>query len=328
MASPWLYRSLALAWLVTLSVQQKDPLKDFCRKFGHQTAMVDDKMYIDGGFVNWNPLEQNQLNYSSMFHSHVLRIYVSHIRPDKYFIYSDFKVNNEGMPQQFPNLTKPADVPVVHGGVLWPDPVNKWLHLYGGEYTEGSPDSFTLWSYDIIANSWKTTPVKNLQISRVSYGAGATDESRGVGYYYGGWLSNASVPAFGTTRIPTSGLVSYDYIKDVWTNNTGPDSIPRAEGVLNWIPASDGGMLVQFGGLQFPNAGAGNYTPTGVRHSVTGVAPFSGTDWWQVPMNEIRLYDIANAKWYLQNATGDIPQSRKRFCAGATWSEDKSSYNM
>lgn len=45
-------------------------------------------------------------------------------------------------------------------------------------------------------------------------------------------------------------------------------------------------------------------------------------------MNEIRLYDIANSKWYMQNATGDIPEMRNKFCAGATWADDRSSYNM
>jgi hypothetical protein len=40
------------------------------------------------------------------------------------------------------------------------------------------------------------------------------------------------------------------------------------------------------------------------------------------------LYDIANSKWYSQNATGQIPEKRRRFCAGATWAADGSSYNI
>lgn len=36
-----------------------DPLKDFCRRYGHQTAVIDRKLYIDGGYVNANPLSQN-----------------------------------------------------------------------------------------------------------------------------------------------------------------------------------------------------------------------------------------------------------------------------
>lgn len=140
----------------------------------------------------------------------------------------------------------------MHGGVLWPDPVNKWVHLYGGEYVDGAPDTFSLWSYDIINNTWNATQVRDLQIQRASYGAGTTDEEQAMGYYYGGWLSNASVPGFGP-RIPTSNLIIYNMMRNEWSNNTGPDSIPRTEGVLLHIPASDAGMLVHLGGLQFPD---------------------------------------------------------------------------
>jgi hypothetical protein len=38
----------------------------------------------------------------------------------------------------------------------------------------------------------------------------------------------------------------------------------------------------------------------------------------------IFLYDIANSKWYTQEASGDVPEERSRFCAGAAWSNDES----
>lgn len=34
--------------------QQQDPVNDFCRRFGHQTAVLGRKLYIDGGLVNYN----------------------------------------------------------------------------------------------------------------------------------------------------------------------------------------------------------------------------------------------------------------------------------
>lgn len=55
----------ALGFFVGLSWQQKDPLADFCRRWGHQTAVIDRKLYIDGGQVNWNPIPQNPNNYTS-----------------------------------------------------------------------------------------------------------------------------------------------------------------------------------------------------------------------------------------------------------------------
>jgi hypothetical protein len=37
----------------------------FCRRFGHQTTIIDRKIYIDGGFINWSPLARYDFNYSS-----------------------------------------------------------------------------------------------------------------------------------------------------------------------------------------------------------------------------------------------------------------------
>jgi hypothetical protein len=42
----------------------------------------------------------------------------------------------------------------------------------------------------------------------------------------------------------------------------------------------------------------------------------------------IHIYDVASSKWYTQTATGNIPGARRQFCAGATWADDQSSYNM
>ena len=56
-------RYVIAAILISPSLQQThDPLNDFCRRFGHQTAVVDRRLYIDGGLVNWNPISQNSLN--------------------------------------------------------------------------------------------------------------------------------------------------------------------------------------------------------------------------------------------------------------------------
>lgn len=45
-------------------------------------------------------------------------------------------------------------------------------------------------------------------------------------------------------------------------------------------------------------------------------------------MSTIFLYDIAEGKWYQHSATGQIPENRRKFCAGATWAQDQSSYNI
>lgn len=59
-------RSITAAILfVSPSLQAKNPIQDFCRRWGHQTAEVDGKLYIDGGQVTWNPMSTNPLNYTS-----------------------------------------------------------------------------------------------------------------------------------------------------------------------------------------------------------------------------------------------------------------------
>lgn len=58
---------ILLSALISRSRAQLDPVRNFCRRFGHQTAVIDRKLYIDGGFINYNPLSQYPANYSSEF---------------------------------------------------------------------------------------------------------------------------------------------------------------------------------------------------------------------------------------------------------------------
>lgn len=50
----------AIHWVTAL-----DQVHDFCRRYGHQTVVIDDKLYIDGGWVNYQGFPQNHQNYSS-----------------------------------------------------------------------------------------------------------------------------------------------------------------------------------------------------------------------------------------------------------------------
>ncbi|KAK2031920.1 hypothetical protein LX32DRAFT_650479 [Colletotrichum zoysiae] len=92
-------------------------------------------------------------------------------------------------------------------------------------------------------------PARGATISKVSYGAGVSVDSRGEAYYHGGWLSNDSVWGTGPT-VATTGLVKCTIDTNSFANNTGPDGIRCAEGSLQYIPADDGGMSIHFGGIQ------------------------------------------------------------------------------
>ena len=70
---------------------------------------------------------------------------------DTFFAYNDLdSLSSGGMPPFHANLSKNDTIPSVHGGILWEDSVNKRLFLYGGEYYQKSPQSFDLYSYDIL----------------------------------------------------------------------------------------------------------------------------------------------------------------------------------
>lgn len=227
---------------------------------------------------------------------------------DTYLSYHDLNRNSvDGMPQLYANLSKNASIPSASGAALWADSVNKRLFLFGGEFFNELQTPFTnLLSYDILADNWVSFGPPNGPITGVSFGASVSIPERGEGYYYGGWLSNASTPDWKGPPQATSGLVRYSMDLNTWSNNTGPDDLGRAEGVLVHIPAGDGGLLVYFGGI----VDLGNGTMVGQ------------------PMDTVFIYDVVNSKWYRQAVSGTTPNMRRRFCAGAAWPADWSSYNI
>ncbi|KAF4412470.1 Kelch repeat-containing protein [Colletotrichum fructicola] len=286
---------LLLAWcIIGTSVAQNDPVRDFCRRWGHQSAVVDRKLYIDGGLINYKPFSSSSRNFSNTV-----------------LAYNDLDdVPSElGMPQFHDGLSKNTTIPSVSGGILWEDSVNKRLFLYGGEYFEDPPAAFVLYSYDILYNNWASlgSPTGAGNANAGSYGAGVSISSRGEAYSYGGWQSNASVPGWTGPPKALSRLIKYDMDTNSWNSIAGPDNVGRAEGVMVFIPIGDAGMLVYFGGSQDLD-GNGTLTPQ--------------------PMDEIFLYDVANTKWYTQKTSGRTPEIRRRFCGGATWAQDQSSYNI
>lgn len=160
------------------------------------------------------------------------------------------------MPAQYANLSKPANIPSVSGGTLWADNVNKCFYLFGGEYPAGSsPTDFSMWTYDVLLDQWNSSELaKNSgSIQRVSYGAGTEVDSLGVGYYYGGWLNNRTMPGWVGSPIATSNLIQFEFSTGMIRNNSGPDAIGRAEGQLIYLPASDSGLLIYFGGVEDPS---------------------------------------------------------------------------
>jgi hypothetical protein len=158
------------------------------------------------------------------------------------------------------NTRQSAEVPTVSGGVLWPDQVNKLFYLYSGEYNNDTVRSFTegLWFYDTIFNKWDRalSDGSQTQISWPAFGASTVSDD-GIAYYYGGYLNNKTTPGWTGKPLMLNSLVSYDMNKRTWTNRT--DTVRRAEGQLQYIPAGDKGMLIYFGGVETSTYGDVTY---------------------------------------------------------------------
>lgn len=160
---------LGICLLVRLASSQiLDPITNFCRRFAHQTTVIDNVLYIDGGLVDYGSIDSNTVNYTN-----------------SYLIHADLgSVNNESFPVQRDDLVKPSNVPSVQGGALWADQANKLFYLFGGEYnwTTPPPTQDTLWFFDTIYHTWNTTPTDASAgaISPLSFGASAVDDNRGT----------------------------------------------------------------------------------------------------------------------------------------------------
>jgi hypothetical protein len=158
------------------------------------------------------------------------------------------------MPSQYANLTKNATVPSVSGGVLWADEINKCFYMFGGQF-QSNPSDFNFWAYDTVLDQWNETKyTSNVQsLQRVAFGAGTQVQELGLGFYYGGWMSNLTSPNWNGPPVATSNLITFDFSAGTLNNNSGPaDGIGRAEGQMVYLPASDGGLLAYFGGVQDP----------------------------------------------------------------------------
>jgi hypothetical protein len=212
---------------------------------------------------------------------------------DPYLLFNNLNINNNGMPQLFANLSKNSTIPDVIGGTLFTDQVNKVFYQFGGGYHEPPQTSNLLYSFDAILNQWNQTSLSD-HYNHVSWGAGVSVNERAEGYYFGGWMNGRRTSGGSAYPRASGNLIRYDMIGNTFTNNSGLDNTGRAEGVMVYIPASDNGLLIYFGGILDPS------------HNGTIV---------ESPMRTILIYDILSAQWYNQTATGDIPAARRRFCA-------------
>lgn len=151
----------ALYFFPVSLAQVQDPLNNLCRIFGHQTALVDNNLYVNGGQLTWQDPKLGHTNYTSMSNIQSLRgtninNKIDNNHSDTWLKKVDLNNSTQGSLDQF-KLNKDGNVPSLSGGLLFPDVVNKVIYLYGGEYKYNPPDFFAFWYYDIINDTWNVT---------------------------------------------------------------------------------------------------------------------------------------------------------------------------
>lgn len=181
----------------------------------------------------------------------------TNIKSDTALVFSDLNSSAPGLGQsyQYANLSKPSEIPSVSGGVLWPDEVNKCFYQFGGAFTNGTPTDFSMWTYDVLLDQWNQTANKPAGTStqRAAYGAGTHIDGLGLGFYFGGYRSNQTEPNWHGSAVATADLIRFEYTTGYLFNSSGPDdNVGRAEGQMVYLPASDSGLLVYFGGIEDP----------------------------------------------------------------------------
>ncbi|KAK0355763.1 hypothetical protein LTR02_005186 [Friedmanniomyces endolithicus] len=128
----------------------QDQINNFCRRFAHQTTVIGNRLYIDGGLLDYGgSISASTVNYTNTL--------LSYLDLDSLLFY-----------------------------------------LYGGEHnwTSQPPAQYTLWAYDAVYDVWNDTKqdASASGIQSVSFGAGTVvGDDRALGFYYGRWLSNATV---------------------------------------------------------------------------------------------------------------------------------------
>ncbi|KAF2820057.1 hypothetical protein CC86DRAFT_245247, partial [Ophiobolus disseminans] len=266
-------------------VRGVDQLKNFCRRFEHRTAVVNNKLYIEGGYFNAKDLGTNYTNDQ--------------------FLYSDLLVLSNALPavKATPQLDEKT-VPSIAGGALWSDEINGRFYAFGGYLSAGDPSPFQTWTYDTLQSKWSAVTTTGDKMVYVARGMSAIAPDAGTAFYLGGYHDNRTDQSWTAPRSYSSSLVEFDMVNRKYTNHSGPNDSGRGEGLAVFVPASNTGLLIYFGGV--------------VQAKRTKELT------WQ----NIWIYDISLKKWYQQIATGDIPEARSRFCGAVAWPDDKSSYNI
>lgn len=224
--------------------------------------------------------------------------------------------------------TRPSDAVALLAESLWFDDTQNAIYCFGGFRSFATlalkslgPPVESIWGFkqnDEGSAAWhevigpvSTTPFPS-NIHRMARGMSASDGNRAyyLGGFFSGETSQSSSDMEPNDRIPSPGLLEFDFNTLTMTNS------------------SDGGYLTTHipGTIVWP-AGAMINIPTYGDGGILVIFP-SGRDRQDFSFNNITLYDKKKKIWYSQTAAGEIPQPRSLFCAAGVEGDEKTSFEM
>ena len=206
---------------------------------------------------------------------------------------------------------------------FWTDTAANTVYAYGGMFSllnpwvgnnTFPPESF--WSFTPDSGTWQfLNQSSSVFNSLIRPGQGSVAAGDIGGFNLGGYASaNESREAFTTGTIPIPGLQFYNVTSQEWSNKSATAYAPHGTAIWSgtvyvpiWGPAD---LLVAFGGQTSPDFSVFS----------DGAAYLS--------MSTISLFDPSTGSWYHQEAIGDTPSQRDRFCVVGIDSGDHATYGM
>ncbi|CAL5871657.1 uncharacterized protein PFLUO_LOCUS5910 [Penicillium psychrofluorescens] len=318
---------LSLWVLSTAGDSNLDPIKNYCKRLYHQSAVKSGKLYIDGGLEIFTPKN----DYGTAEGGEILGYNEWLITLDMQYSWdwetSNFSMNALNITADPTTGTKPANL--ISGALYAGAPDDSKIYLYGGttsflnESFPGFewPDSaqYALWSFDTDDQTWSQYDVSLNVPYKPAGGAYAEAADQGLAFYLNGWLDNGTSNAFENEY---NFLKYLDGMVAVNTNtqqarNLSTSSLnnsPRVKGALAYIPGvSSKGILVAMGGVTKPTSDS----------SLDNEGTY-------VSFDSVDIFDIASmdGAWYNQPVSGDIPGPRTDFCVVTVSAPDNSSHNI
>lgn len=296
---------LCLSSYVILQLPQCCRARSMCSILDQRTAIVGDRLFFSSGNYTFDDDGLEIHNTSSLYWL-PLNTTVDVSGPIDMSVLGSSELPSEA-------LTGGKDpVSGGFGGAFFYDHTS--FYAYAGMVgPEADGVDNALWSYNTTDDAWKLVQVQGGKISfgNNSEGAHASDPQTGASFYTGGWEM-----AYNGTHNGTVKFQSFNSDTPQWSFLTatsgmqGPDIL---KGAMVYLRKGQSGVLLAFGGYQ-----------TAYRGTEFG----SGWDWDRRKFSDIFVYDIFSNTWYLQEATGDIPDPRAEFCAGVSAAPDDSSFQV